>query len=101
MRNKLFYLFATLFVACSQASAAEIGARTRAEIAATLSRIVAREVSGGGVRVQAVKVGRGVVEIHASIGLSYYPFREENVAAMRDSVRALLPAEFARSQIVL
>ena len=39
------------------------------------------------------------VRVYASIGLSYYPFREENVRAMRDSVRAALPAEYRKARI--
>ncbi len=101
MRNKIVYLLVLLLSVCGHARAADIPARTRAEIGRTLTRIVGREVSGGAVKVQAVKIGRGVVEIHASIGLSYYPFREENVRAMRDSVRALLPAELAKSSVAL
>ena len=107
MKNKLLYLLISLF-ALSGATAAEIGSATRSEIARTLSRIVSREVSGGyqkaepiTVRVQGVKASRRTVRIYASIGLSYYPFRVENTRAMRDSVRALLPAEFRKAQIEL
>ena len=107
MKNKLLYLLIFLF-ALSGASAAEIGSATRTEIARTLSRIVSREVSGGyqkaepiSVRVQGVKASRRVVRIYASIGLSYYPFREGNTQALRDSVRALLPHEFRKARIEL
>lgn len=82
-------------------AAESIDGRTRAEIGRTLSRIVAREVAGGNVRVQAVKASRGRVQIYASIGLSYYPFREATTQAMRDSVRALLPAEYRKARIEL
>ena len=58
----------------------------------TLTRIVSREVAGGYVKVTGAKVSRGRVRIETSIGLSYYPFREQNVRAMYDSVRAVLPA---------
>ena len=107
MKGKLLYLLVSIF-ALSGVSAAEIGPATRAEIARTLSRIVSREVSGGyqkpepiTVRVQGVKASRRTVRIYASIGLSYYPFREANTRAMRDSVRALLPAEFRKAQVEL
>ena len=107
MKNRLLYLLVLLF-AFGEATAAGIGSATRAEIARTLSRIVSREVSGGyqkaepiPVRVQGVKASRRTVRIYASIGLSYYPFREANTRAMRDSVRALLPAEFRKAQIEL
>ena len=73
----------------------------RRAIGRTLSRIVAREVSGGYVKVQGVDASRGRVRVYASVGLSYYPFREGNAGAMRDSVRALLPREYRRARIEL
>lgn len=100
MINRLLYLIIFLFASTS-VSAAEINLRTRQEVGRTLSRIVAREVSGGYVKVQAAKATRGKVRIYASIGLSYYPFREENVRAMYDSVRQVLPREFRKARIEL
>ncbi len=90
-----------LCLAVGTTSAAEIDNRTRLEIGRTLSRIVAREVSGGYVKVQGAKASRGKVQIYASIGLSYYPFREQNVLAMYDSVRSILPQEFRKARIEL
>ena len=100
MKNRLLYLVILLF-AVSTVSAAEIGSATRTEIGRTLSRIVAREVSGGYVKIQAIKASRGRVRIYTSVGLSYYPFREDNLRAMRDSVRALLPRDFRKADIEL
>ena len=100
MKNRILYLLISLF-ALSSVSAAEIGSATRSEIARTLSRIVAREVAGGSVKVQAVKATRSRVRIYASVGLSYYPFREENVRAMRDSVLAVLPHDFRKARVEL
>ena len=107
MKNKILYLLILIF-ALSGVSAAEIGTATRAEIARTLSRIVSREVTGGYqkveptyVRIQAVKASRSRVQIYTTVGLSYYPFREDNVQALRDSVRALLPQEFRKARIEL
>ena len=107
MKNRILYLLISIF-ALSSVTAAEIGTATRAEIARTLSRIVSREVTGGYqkaeptyVRIQAVKASRGRVQIYTTVGLSYYPFREDNVQALRDSVRALLPQEFRKARIEL
>lgn len=100
MKNRVLYLLILLF-AISPVSAAQIGIRTRQEIAGTLSRIVAREVSGGFVKVQAVKASRSRVRIYTSVGLSYYPFREQNVLALYDSVRTVLPHEFRKARIEL
>ena len=108
MKNRYLYILTSLLALTlsTTLSAASISSATRVRIGRTLSRIVSREVSGGyqkaepiTVRVQAVKASRRTVRIYASIGLSYYPFRVENTAAMRDSVRALLPAEYRKAQI--
>ena len=102
MKHRLLYLFAAwLLFGLQPASAAEINAATRQRIAQTLERIVDREVKGTVVRVQSVKASRGKVQIYASIGLSYYPFREENTRALYDSVRALLPRDYSKAKIEL
>lgn len=100
MKNRLLSLLIFLFAATS-VSAADIGVQTRSEVGRTLTRIVAREVSGGYVKVQAVKASKSRVRIYASIGLSYYPFREQNVLAMYDSVRAVLPRQYRKARIEL
>lgn len=100
MKNRILYLLILLF-ATADLEAAEVSPASRREVAATLTRIVAREVSGGYVKVEAVKASKSRVRIFASIGLSYYPFREQSVAAMRDSVRAALPREFRKARIEL
>ena len=102
MINRLFILLALLAASGSASAASErLGASERLAVGRVLSRIVAREVSGGYVRVQGVQASRSRVRIYTSIGLSYYPFREENTAAMRDSVRALLPAAYRKARIEL
>ncbi len=101
MKNSFFCLLFT-FLTCSGASAAApIGSLTRRQIDETLNRIVAREVTGANVRIQSIKASRGRVRIYASIGLSYYPFREENTKALYDSIRALLPREYRKARIEL
>ena len=103
MKNRILYLLISVFaLSCVPTAAAErIGMPVRRAIGRTLSRIVAREVSGGYVKVQGVDASRGRVRVYASVGLSYYPFREGNAGAMRDSVRALLPREYRRARIEL
>lgn len=77
----------------------EVPASSRREIARVLTRITAREVIYGWVRVERIQSTRKCLRIYTSIGLSYYPFREANVRAMYDSVRHCLPAEFAHTPI--
>ena len=105
MKNRILYLLISIF-ALGIVSAAEVGTASRAEIARMLSRVVSREITGGyqkaeptTVRIEAVKASRSRVQIYATVGLSYYPFREDNVRALRDSVRALLPREFRKARI--
>lgn len=81
------------------ASKQEIPASSRQQIARVLTRITAREVIYGWVRVERIQNTRKCLRIYTTIGLSYYPFREENVRAMYDSVRRCLPPTFARTPI--
>ena len=102
MINRFILLFLLFAVSVPASAASErIGTAERLRIGRTLTRIVSREISGGYVKVQRVQASRGRVRVYASIGLSYYPFREENTAAMRDSVRAQLPAAYRKARIEL
>lgn len=104
MKNKLLLLFFLLALVLSvDLSAADkaVSAADRRQVARVLTRITAREVAGGWVRVDRIQATRSRVRIYASIGLSYYPFREESVRAMYDSVRMCLPAEYRKSKIEL
>ena len=92
-------VLAALMLMPTPSDAAGINATQKREIGEMLTRIVAREVSGGSVRVDRTRITNERIEIYASIGLSYYPFREENVAAIYDSVRTVLPAEYADSKL--
>lgn len=101
MKTKFLSFFLLLCFGWQQAPAAGVDAVTRREIGRTLSRIVAREVSGGFVRIEGVDASRKRVRIYTSVGLSYYPFREQNLRAMYDSVRAVLPPEYRKASIEL
>ena len=101
MKTKFLLFFLLLCFGWQQAPAAGVDAVTRREIGRTLSRIVAREVSGGFVRIEGVDASRKRVRIYTSVGLSYYPFREQNLRAMYDSVRAVLPPEYRKASIEL
>ncbi len=97
-------LAALVFAALS--SPASIRARNltsaeRREVAEVLTRIVGREILGGAVKIDRMNAAGDKLEIYASVGLSYYPFREDNVRAMYDSVRSALPAEYAKYKLSL
>lgn len=103
MKNKFILLLFPLLLAgvVSGWAGPRIPVANQREIGRILTRITAREVAGGWVRVERLETARSRVRIYASIGLSYYPFREQNVRAMYDSVRAALPGEFRRAKIEL
>ena len=104
MKNSLFRLLCPLLACVSYAGAygaPQVSEACRQEIARMLTRVTAREVAGGWVRIDRMQASRSRVRLHASIGLSYYPFREQSVEAVYDSVRQLLPPEFRRARIEL
>lgn len=100
MRNKLLHTLLFLSVAF-HAGAADKGltATDRSRISQALTRIVEREVSGGTAKVQSCQIKGRRLRLNVSAGLSYYPFREENVQAMYDTVRALLPKSLAKHRL--
>lgn len=104
MKNKcilLCFAFVCAFAFAAELAAADRGipASEQREIARVLTRMTAREVAGGWVRVKRMQTTRGRVRIYASIGLSYYPFRGASVRALYDSVRKCLPQEFRRAKL--
>ena len=90
-----------LFAAASlDVNAQSITSQNRRDIAQVLDRIVRREV----VTVKDVEVERTAVNgkqltVYASIDMSYYPFREDNIAPIYDSIRAVLPEQFEDYEI--
>lgn len=101
IKKRLFLLLlaASTLLTAADARGADLTARQRSEIGRMLSRVVDREVPGAVVRVQSVRLARGRVRIQTSVGLSYYPFREESVAAIYDSVRRLLPRDYRKASV--
>ena len=95
---RLAALFVALFIS-SYASAQVLSSTDREEVSKLLTRIVGREILGGSAKVDRTKVYGDRVEIYASIGLSYYPFREDNVQAIYDSVRMILPEKYASRKV--
>ena len=100
MRNKLLHTLLFLSVAFHAGAAGkELDAAGRSRISQALTRIVEREVSGGTAKVQSCQIKGRRLRLNVSAGLSYYPFREENVQAMYDTVRALLPKSLAKHRL--
>ncbi len=99
--NKILLSAALVVMAfiSTNAAAQGLSAADRDSVAVVLSRIVGREILGGGAKVDRTKAAGDRLEIYASVGLSYYPFREDNVKAMYDSVRRVLPAKYAHHKL--
>lgn len=66
----------------------------RHNISALLSRMIDREVMGGTTRITTYSLRGRLLRLNATIGLANYPFREERVKAIYDSVRRELPASW-------
>ena len=99
---KWFVLLSLLLCATElSAKKRSLDAGERNRISEVLSRMVDREVAGGGARISRVAVSGRTLRLYASIGLANYPFRERNVRAMYDSVRAQLPAGLRKYKIEL
>lgn len=94
--NKL--LFTGFLLVALLTSTATLGqglsASDRDSISTMLTRIVKREILGGSAKVDRTKISGDRLNIYASVGLSYYPFREDNVKAMYDSIRSILPPKY-------
>ena len=105
MKKFLDILFAVVALVAPMTSATlsarNLTSAERREVADVLTRIVGREILGGAVKIDRLNASGDRLEIYASIGLSYYPFREDNVRAMYDSVRSALPAQYAKYKLSL
>ena len=101
MKNRLLILFLPLLLSVVPAAAKGLSAEKRKEISQMLTRILDREVAGCKTNVTQVVDAGNRLTLYASIGMSYYPFRERSVAAIYDSIRSLLPASLARRRLSL
>ena len=95
--NRVICLLSLLLIATAgRVSAQEITKQNRQDIQQVVSRIVEREIKGGGARLNSVNIRGRRVRLHFSQGLANYPFREDNVAALYDSVKAQLNPKSAK-----
>ena len=103
MKNRtlrtLLALLLLLLPLVAAAAGKELPAANRNRISQALSRMVDREVRGGGAKVQSCQIKGRRLRLNVSIGLANYPFREESVRAMYDTVRSLLPPSLAKHKL--
>lgn len=100
MKSKILHILFLLLLAGSASGAPkELTAADRSRISQALTRMVDREVKGGGAKVQSCQIKGRLLRLNVSAGLANYPFREESVRAMYDTVRSLLPEALARYKV--
>lgn len=99
MNKFIFTTLFTIFVTLCTQGQSLTDKELKTEMGAMLTRIAKREVRRCPVRVSTITIKGGKVVIKASIAMSYYPVREDNVQALYDSVRTLLPKEYRKRKI--
>ncbi len=99
----MFIALMTVLLLGGVASAAEPMPRyVRDSVAAVLRRIALREVAGGYVSVDAIRLRSGrTVEVRATKELAYYPMREHSLRAIYDSVRHCLPEAYRKHTLLI
>ena len=90
-----------LFAAASlDVNAQSVTSKNRQDIADVLNRIVRREVvTVKDIAIERTSVNGKRLTIYTSIDMSYYPFREDNIEPIYDSVRSVLPEKFEDYEI--
>lgn len=91
MKIKIFMAALLLLVAAEASAQRALTKIERDSVSAVLTRILEREVSGAKTRVVSSSANRKGLTITMSAEFASYPFREDNIRAMYDSVRAVLP----------
>lgn len=81
------------------AAAQDLSPEIRASIGRLLDATARQEVSIGKIRIDSVAAHGKTLTLFANTNCSYIPFREENVAAIYDGVKALLPPEYAGHRV--
>ncbi len=99
MNLKLRLLIFTLLLISPAARAQKLDAKTRQEIASTIDAMVGEEILGGGARLSSHTIRGRRLRLNFSLGLANYPFREESVQAMYDSVRQHLPQKMQKYRL--
>lgn len=100
--HKIILLFMLLTVLnLSAAPKAIVSEDVKTAVSQTLTRIVQRELKGVPVKVTSITLKGGKVRVATSIGMSYYPVREDNLQAMYDSVRVCLPQNLRNRDIYI
>ncbi|MGP1622245.1 golvesin C-terminal-like domain-containing protein [Bacteroides heparinolyticus] len=95
----LLGLLAVSLLSLKTVSAQELPTDVRREIEKLLNDVARKEVSVGTIRIDSVAVKRKTLQLFANMNCAYIPFREDNVAEIYKSARALLPANLSKSRL--
>ena len=82
-------------------SAQELSDNVRNRIGESLTATAKTMLRSGKIRIDSVAIQKKRIELYASENCAYIPFREDNVAAIYDSIRAILPSDFQKKEVVL
>lgn len=77
----------------------ELDSEARKEIATAIDAMVAEEILGGGARLDSYTIRGRRLRLNFSLGLANYPFREQSVQAIYDTVRAHLPEKMEKFRL--
>ena len=92
---------ALLWAGSLSLAAQELPSETRERIGDFLTETARTEIRCGRIGIDSVGGDRRTLELYASKTCSYIPFREENVRAIYDGVRARLPEALRGRRLVL
>lgn len=95
----LLGLLAVSLLSLKTVSAQELPTDVRREIENLLNDVARKEVSVGTIRIDSVAVKRKTLQLFANMNCAYIPFREDNVAEIYKSARALLPPNLSKSRL--
>ncbi len=106
MKNRKGYLHLTALVllaltATSGLKAQEDTPELREQIGQVFNSVRTRLTNAGRFGIDSVRVTKKTVTVYAGEGSSYVPYREDNVAEIREGVKALLPPAWQKRKIVL
>ena len=106
MKNRKGYLHLTALVllaltATSGLKAQEDTPELREQIGQVFNSVRTRLTNAGRFGIDSVRVTKKTVTVYAGEGSSYVPYREDNVAEIREGVKALLPPEWQKRKLVL
>lgn len=98
LQHSLFALFIAGLLP-QAATAQNLSPEILSGIGSLLTTTARQEIAVGKISIDSVATNGNTLTLFANVNCSYIPFREDNVAAIYQKVRTLLPPEFAAYQL--